>query len=975
MTLVELIASIKSEGAKKTQDDLNKVGKAGKQAGKDVEQGTDVMAGGAKRAAIAAGKLFAAYKGADILIGLIAQSTQLAARYETLGTVMNTVTGNMGISAQASDGLADSVRQMGITLHQSRNTIISMAQAQLDLSKASELARVSQDAAVIAGVDSSQALGRIIHGIKAGQTETLRTIGINVNFQRSYQKLALQLDKNASALTESEKAQARMNAVMEQGERIAGAYEAAMTTAGKKVTSLARQQQDLLTKFGEIFTPAYAIVIDELTDALKGMNSTMDDTKENGAMEALQEDMSQVTAATITMVKTGFLPAQAAFNFLQATTGSLAAILKFDMAYGANEVRDAMNDMAEAVRNADSAYDTMRDNANTFTFAFPSGFDEFGVQQFKLVTETFEELDDSAREAFAKISAYGKEQKATADGVRASIEKTDSELSDSVTAQLNAAKQRNATLAAEGAYQKQLAEFEAGRLKNVNQFLEQDQDQLANDVKILDNAISFYKVNTDIEGSEEALADVQQRRAKIMGDLLLLQNGFTAELKQQLLEEAKRTDVITAEKQLRDMRHRVSLVGMQRSEVAALTAQRKLENKGLVEQGAEMANLIRLEHQRRAESSARDRLADIQRETALIGASAREHAIATAAIQLHKDGYHDYARAVEEALDRQIRLQERFRIDSAADPSIERNKAIKELNMLYEEGERDGLAYTHALEEINGEYIRQIELLGRLTQLEQRALARTRSRIELESAENATAFADRRQTRLETMIKEDALTEKRIVSLQAEIEMLRAKDEQDEVLINAAESRLERLKQQADSFDKEMRSVTEGSMQVFFQDMLDGTQNLEDAFDKMVDNFVANMARMAAEALAQKAIGALASSFGGQTGYAGNFLSIFGLEKGGVMTSAGQVPLKKYASGGVADTPQLAVFGEGSTPEAYVPLPDGRRIPVAMDEKKDAVVQPINVTVKVSEDTSTKSATQAGYRIGRAVSAAQRRNG
>jgi hypothetical protein len=26
----------------------------------------------------------------------------------------------------------------------------------------------------------------------------------------------------------------------------------------------------------------------------------------------------------------------------------------------------------------------------------------------------------------------------------------------------------------------------------------------------------------------------------------------------------------------------------------------------------------------------------------------------------------------------------------------------------------------------------------------------------------------------------------------------------------------------------------------------------------------------------------------------------------------------------------MALFGEGSTPEAYVPLPDGRRIPVAM---------------------------------------------
>lgn len=51
---------------------------------------------------------------------------------------------------------------------------------------------------------------------------------------------------------------------------------------------------------------------------------------------------------------------------------------------------------------------------------------------------------------------------------------------------------------------------------------------------------------------------------------------------------------------------------------------------------------------------------------------------------------------------------------------------------------------------------------------------------------------------------------------------------------------------------------------------------------------------------------------------------------GGIMTANGPVPLRRYAGGGIANTPQLAMFGEGSTAEAYVPLPDGRRIPVAM---------------------------------------------
>lgn len=50
---------------------------------------------------------------------------------------------------------------------------------------------------------------------------------------------------------------------------------------------------------------------------------------------------------------------------------------------------------------------------------------------------------------------------------------------------------------------------------------------------------------------------------------------------------------------------------------------------------------------------------------------------------------------------------------------------------------------------------------------------------------------------------------------------------------------------------------------------------------------------------------------------------------GGIMTSRGPLPIRQYLGGGVARTPQLAIFGEGSTDEAFVPVPNGR-IPVEL---------------------------------------------
>jgi lambda family phage tail tape measure protein len=67
--------------------------------------------------------------------------------------------------------------------------------------------------------------------------------------------------------------------------------------------------------------------------------------------------------------------------------------------------------------------------------------------------------------------------------------------------------------------------------------------------------------------------------------------------------------------------------------------------------------------------------------------------------------------------------------------------------------------------------------------------------------------------------------------------------------------------------------------------------------------------------------------------------------KGGIMTPEGPLPLRKYAYGGVAKSPQVALFGEGSRPEAYVPLPDGRSIPVSMQGgAPNVVVNVINQT-------------------------------
>lgn len=140
-----------------------------------------------------------------------------------------------------------------------------------------------------------------------------------------------------------------------------------------------------------------------------------------------------------------------------------------------------------------------------------------------------------------------------------------------------------------------------------------------------------------------------------------------------------------------------------------------------------------------------------------------------------------------------------------------------------------------------------------------------------------------------------------------------------------------------------------------------GTQ---DSFEKMANSIIQDLLRMAIyRTITQPLFGALGGMFGGGGGYASPFAD------GGIMTSDGPMPLRRYARGGVANSPQLAMFGEGAMPEAYVPLPDGRSIPVTMQGGGGDVVVNVNVESGSTTVQSQDGAGQLGRLIAGAVKA------
>ncbi|EHO9211588.1 tape measure protein [Salmonella enterica] len=77
---------------------------------------------------------------------------------------------------------------------------------------------------------------------------------------------------------------------------------------------------------------------------------------------------------------------------------------------------------------------------------------------------------------------------------------------------------------------------------------------------------------------------------------------------------------------------------------------------------------------------------------------------------------------------------------------------------------------------------------------------------------------------------------------------------------------------------------------------------------------------------------------------------------GGIFGKDGVIPLRAYRKGGIADSPQLAIYGEGDMDEAFVPLPDGRSIPVTLNTGsagKGSVFSPVSIAINVNSDGSS----------------------
>lgn len=231
------------------------------------------------------------------------KSIMTTARVDEMNAVLAVLAQNSGISSTSVMGQVQAIKELGITTQVAQTVTAQFIRYQLNMSQSTDLARVAQDAAVISMQNSSEALDGLIHGITTFNPRVLRTYGIVVDSAQAFEAYAASVGKAAAELSPAEKQQAMLNAVIEAGSQITGAYEAAMTTAGKQVRSFSRYTEELYEEIGGPLQLAFSDSIQSAAEFVKGLTaSAQEGGKLNETLIKVGEEMRVFVSLTFDTV-------------------------------------------------------------------------------------------------------------------------------------------------------------------------------------------------------------------------------------------------------------------------------------------------------------------------------------------------------------------------------------------------------------------------------------------------------------------------------------------------------------------------------------------------------------------------------------------------------------------------------------------------------------------------------------------------
>lgn len=347
--------------------------------------GLENLAGLAGKAlsGIAAGFTIAGIKG---LVDMGMELSRTAAYAQDVETAFESLASKGGRSAEElfaalKKGSSGTINDFELMLTANRAMLLGVGGTAEEIGKLMDTARVRSNAM---GLTTQQAFNDIVTGIGRNSAQILDNLGIVIDTDLAYQKYADSLGKTTAALTDQERKQAMINAVIADTEQLVNDVADSGGDAASHFERMDAALTNAKAAMGELFQPAMVIVAQAIADAADAAAEGMKNMT-GEAVQARQE--ASVLEGHITQL-----------------TGSLA------------QQTNVLNQMRDAGMEGSDTYQQVAARVQELSqqLAIAKGQHDGLIPSIELAAQDFEFVGITAEQARAAIAAAGDAADSTA---------------------------------------------------------------------------------------------------------------------------------------------------------------------------------------------------------------------------------------------------------------------------------------------------------------------------------------------------------------------------------------------------------------------------------------------------------------------------------------------------------------------------------------------------------------------------------
>lgn len=263
-----------SQGARRTADDVDHLGRAQTRLGQASASAGRSFAAQAQ----GMGGLVAAYAGAAATTFALQQAYDKLAKSARAAQTLQGLTSIAATAAIDGNKLLSSVQSLTknqLTLVQAAEQTNLALSAGFNSKQIEGLSVVALKASRALGRDLTDAMTRVVRGSAKMETELLDELGIYTKIEPATRAYAAALNKSVSSLSEYERRQAFVNAVIAEGNKKFSSINTIVPTSAEKIEAFGAKIVDLSQQLGMLLADTLAPLADFLTNNTAAAFSTL----------------------------------------------------------------------------------------------------------------------------------------------------------------------------------------------------------------------------------------------------------------------------------------------------------------------------------------------------------------------------------------------------------------------------------------------------------------------------------------------------------------------------------------------------------------------------------------------------------------------------------------------------------------------------------------------------------------------------